>query len=118
MGKLKPLRPTLREKKRYVAFKAISNNKISIDDTYKKVIEEYRFLYGQNGLSKAGAMLIKSKCSKDVGIARISHKCVDDFRTSMAMVRKINEHDTIVKSIGSSGILKKAHEKYVKGGDL
>lgn len=115
-NKIKPLLPSLREKKRYLAFEIISKTKIddftAVENTIKESV--LRFL-GESGMAKAGVLFLADKYNKDKqkGIIRVSHKYVNELRASLALIQKINNQDVIVRSIGLSGILKKAVEKYI-----
>ena len=115
--KLKPLLPSLREKKRYLAFKVVSEAKIgefdAVSDAVFKGIEKF---LGQLGMSKAGILFLKDKWNPDLqrGLIRINHKNIDNLRAALTMVNKINNNDVIIQSIGVSGILDKAEKNYLK----
>ena len=115
--KLKPLLPTLREKKRYLAFEVLSKAKIMDFDTVSNAIlhTSAEFL-GQLGVSKAGLLILSDKWDKNSqrGIIRVSHKHVDNLKAALTMMDKINDDDVIVKSVGVSGILNKAEKRYLK----
>ena len=115
--KLKPLLPTLREKKRYLAFEVLSKDKIADFDTVSNAIlhASAEFL-GQLGVSKAGLLVLSDKWDKNSqrGIVRVSHNHVDNLKAALTMIGKINDNDAIVKSVGVSGILNKAEKRYLK----
>jgi len=110
-----PLLPSLKEKKRYVAFEIISKENISYNQA-KKTIEEALMKYiGLLGTSKAGLKVLKEKYSQNRGLARVNHKFVGYLRAAFTLIDKINNKKVIARSIGSSGILKKAEQKYLRG---
>ena len=115
--KLKPLLPTLREKKRYLAFEVLSKDKIADFDTVSNAIlhASAEFL-GQLGVSKAGLLVLSDKWDKNSqrGIVRVSHNHVDSLKAALTMIGKINDNEAIVKSVGVSGILNKAEKRYLK----
>jgi len=115
--KLKPLLPTLREKKRYLAFEVLSKDKIADFDTVSNAIlhASAEFL-GQLGVSKAGLLVLSDKWDKNLqrGIIRVSHNHVDNLKAALTMIGKINDNEAIVKSVGVSGILNKAEKRYLK----
>ena len=73
-------------------------------------------LIGQLGVAKAGLQVIKDCWNPDLqrGIIKVGHKHVDELKAALTFIKKINNKDVVVKSIGVSGILKKAKERYLK----
>ncbi len=115
--KLKPLLPSLREKKRYLAFEVLSKGKITdFDAVSNTILDTSTEFLGQLGMSKAGIMILKDKYNKDSqrGLIRVNHKNVDNLKAALTMVDNIDNSEVIVKSIGVSGILKKAEKRYLK----
>ena len=109
----KRLMSSLREKKRYVVFEIIGE-KISYVDAKKTITDSFKELFGLDGLAKAGLNFVEYEDNK--GIIRVSNKCLDLLKGSFCYVRKINKGDVIVRSLGVSGILKKAKFKFIIGG--
>ena len=73
-------------------------------------------LIGQLGVAKAGIQVIPDcwKPGLQRGIIKVSHKHVDELKLALSFVKKINNKDVIVKSIGVSGILNKAKQRYLR----
>jgi len=115
--KLKPVLPSLREKKRYLVFEVISKHKINDFNEVSDVITESAsgFL-GQLGAAKAGLLPLANKWNPELqrGIIKVGHKHVDGLRASLAFASKIGGHEAIFRSLGVSGILKKAENNYLK----
>ena len=115
--KLKPILPSLREKKRYLVFEVISKEKISDADAVSGAIlqSSLQFL-GQRGTAKAGIVALNNKwdAEKQRGIIKVSHKHVDDVKASLVFAKKIEGKDAIIRSLGVSGVLKKAENNYLK----
>ena len=115
--KLKPILPSLREKKRYLVFEVISKEKIDDIDAVSSAISKasLRFL-GQFGSAKAGIIVLNNKwdAQKQRGIMKISHKHVDDVKASLVFAKKIGNSEVIIRSLGVSGILKKAENNFLK----
>ena len=109
--------PSLREKKRYLAYEVISkykfNDAISVN---KAILDAANEFLGNLGMSKAGLIPIDDKWDEKQqrGIIRVNNKHVDDLRASLIFVKNIQGNQAIVKSVGASGILKKANNKYLK----
>ena len=108
--KLKPLMPSLREKKRYLAFEVISDGKVHADAVENSVFSAVKDLTGSLGMARAGLLFLRDKWNeeKQRGLIRVSHKSVDELRSSLAFIKDIENKEVIVRSIGLSGVLRKA----------
>ncbi len=116
--KIKAVMPSLREKKRYLAFEIISKQKISsfkrVRDAISDAINGY---LGTRGASLAGAIVLQEKYDeqKQRGLVKVSHRYADHLRASFCFIERISGTDVVVRSIGMSGMLNKAYEKYILG---
>ena len=118
MSRLKPLLPTLKEKKRYLAFEIISKSKIkAFSDVSKAILASALSFAGTKGVAKMGMWVIENKYSADTqrGLIRVTHTSLDELRASIALVKEIGEQDVVVKSLGVSGIMAKAEKRYIGG---
>lgn len=107
--KVKPLMPSLREKKRYMLYQVVSDKKFSqveIETTIKKAQNDF---LGILGSAKAGVMILKNKFDEkeQTGIIRVSAKYMDHMKTALGLVQKIKDHDAVIRTIKVSGVLKK-----------
>ena len=117
--KLKPVLPSLREKKRYLAFEVISREKVNDYNAVSDVIWHCSLQFlGQLGVAKAGIMVLNNKWNPNTqrGIIKVSHKHVDDVKAALMFADKIEDKDVIFRSLGVSGILKKAESRFLKTG--
>ena len=112
--KLKPVLPSSREKKRYLAFEVISKEKIRDFSHVSEAIwsSSLQFL-GQLGTAKAGIIPLENKWNqeKQRGIIKISHKHVDNVKAALLFAQKAGGKDVIFRSLGVSGVLRKAEAK-------
>lgn len=106
--KIKPLSPSLRERKRYLAFEIISSRKFDFKQVHDTILYSVKHIFGIIGLSSMGLIIIKNKYNNNIGIIRVSHKYLDHLRFSLSMIKKIDNTSVIFKSLNASGILKKA----------
>jgi ribonuclease P/MRP protein subunit POP5 len=102
----KPLLPTLRTKKRYVAYDVICDGSIDTRKAYGCIRAAYKECFGDVGLSLSGMMDTKIH-NGNKGILKINHKYLDEMRLAMAGVKKIEEKDVILHTVGVSGMLAK-----------
>lgn len=113
--KIKPLLPSQREKKRYLVFEIISKNKVKpLSEITNAIWNSVLTFVGQAGAAKAGISVLQDKydSSRQRGMIRVSHKMLDVLKAALTLIREINNEPVIVRSLGTSGILKKAEKKY------
>ena len=115
-ARLKPVLPSLREKKRYMVFEIISKSKFDFRPVSDAIMQSSLQLLGQLGVAKAGIIPLENKWNKEIsrGIIKVGHKHVDELRASLLLASKINNEYVIIKSVGVSGIIKKAENNYLK----
>lgn len=113
--KIKPILPSLREKKRYLAFEIISKDSISLESANKAIYGQCFGYIGELGMSRAGMLMLNDKYKNNKGILKVNHKNVDNIKSSLMLIRKINNQDVIIRVLGVSGILKKTNEKFIGG---
>jgi ribonuclease P/MRP protein subunit POP5 len=117
MAKLKPILPTLREKKRYLAFEVVSKGKIKAHSDVSRAIWQGMLSFsGTKGAARAGIQVLPEKYNdkRQCGIVRVNHKNVDALKASIALVKEIDAVPVSIRSIGVSGSIKKA-TLYVAG---
>ena len=115
--KLKPILPSLREKKRYLVFEVISKEKISDFNDVSNAVYHYSLqLLGQLGTAKAGIIVLNNKWDPQLqrGIIKVGHKNVDALKSALMLADKIGSREVIFRSLGVSGILKKAENNYLR----
>ena len=116
MARIKPVMPTLREKKRYVAFEIISKQQIkNFSDVSKAVWNTALSFAGEFGMAYAGLNMISNTydAQKQKGLLRVNNKHTDTAKTALALVTRIDEQPVIIRTLGISGILAKATKKYL-----
>jgi len=114
--KIKPVLPSFREKKRYLAFEVISKNKIKDSSlVYKSISDSLAKFIGELGMAKAGLIMLKDKWNDDKqrGLIRANRLYIEHLRAALALITKVGSAEAIVRSVGVSGILKKAEARYL-----
>ena len=108
----KPLLPSLKQKKRYVVFEIISKDKFNYNQI-KKDVEKVLFGFlGELGYAKAGIMFINKKCEFPYIMIKVNHKHVNELKAGVTLVKTINGKKVIIKSVKTSGIIKKLKEYF------
>lgn len=108
MQKMKTLLPSLKEKKRYIAFEAITKNKLS-GDSLKIITRKINSFLGVLESSEAGIMPIEFKNNK--GIIKVNNKYVDKVKSAFIFINEINNEKIILRSIAVSGMINKARKQ-------
>ena len=115
--KLKPILPSLREKKRYLVFEVISKEKIADFENVSNAISHFALQFlGQLMAAKAGIIILNNKWDLRLqrGIMKVNHKYVDALKAALVLATKINGTEVIIRSLGVSGILQKAERNYLR----
>ena len=116
-SKLKPILPSLIEKKRYFTFEIISKSQIKDFSAVSKAVWASLLSFtGEFGAAKAGIWLLSDKYNEETqrGIIKVSNKHVNELKASLSLIKEIDKNKVIVRSIIVSGMLNKA-AKHIAG---
>ena len=106
---MKPILPTLREKKRYLVFEVISAAKATQEEAFASIQEASKSFMGISTYAKSGLRLIgKWSSSLQRGVVRVNRRYLDHARASFCYVQRVGRSKAIVHSVIASGSLKKA----------
>ncbi|MFT4304508.1 MAG: Rpp14/Pop5 family protein [Candidatus Woesearchaeota archaeon] len=105
--------PVLREKKRYLAFEIISNDKINFNLASNAIKEAFIRYAGLDGYANAGILILKDLYNPEMnsGVIKVSNKEIDRLKTSLLFIKKIGNKNVIFKTKSCSGIIKKIKNK-------
>lgn len=112
----KAVLPSWREKKRYIAFEVLSKSRIkAVSEVSKAIWCSHLALAGEIGAARAGMLFLHDKYdpASQRGLLRVSHDQVHHVRTSLALITSIDQQPVIVRSLGCSGVLRKAEGRYL-----
>jgi ribonuclease P/MRP protein subunit POP5 len=101
---MKPLLPTLKEKKRYIGFQVLAEKQPAVDNIKEALFNGVNSYLGELGAAKAGFSLIS--LSENKGIVRVSNKHVNEVKAAMLLIHCIGEQPAIFSSVGTSGTIK------------
>lgn len=104
--------PTLRDKKRYIAFEVTSERAINRNELYKEISGSTGSLFGDAGCSEIDFKLLSfdGRC----GIMRCAHGRTQETRAALACVNKINGMRVSILVLGISGTVRGAMEKFIQ----
>ena len=106
---IKALQPSLREKKRYVAFEIMSASPARFGDAQRAILQSLHSLFGVAGASKFGVQFI-DVWKNQRGVIRIGHRFVDHLKAGFCFAR-IQGKEVICRSLGVSGMVQKAIQR-------
>jgi len=109
---LKRLLPSLRAKKRYLAFELISEGPASRSDLVKEVMSSASSLLGDVIASECDIKVLGFEDWK--GIIQCSHTKVKETRASLAALTRINGKRATLHILGTSGTVKRVTEKFIQ----
>ena len=102
------INPALREKKRYVVFEVMGN--AESNDAVDAVRDSFRSLFG--AVDAAGAAISGVRSEGCRFMVRVGRRHVDRLKAAAIMVKSIKNSAVILRSIGASGSVRGAAEKY------
>lgn len=109
---MKRLLPSLRAKKRYLAFELISEAPVSRSELVKEVMFSASSLLGDVTTSECELKVLGFEDWK--GIIQCSHKKVKETRASLATLTRVNGKRATLHVLGTSGTVKRATEKFLQ----
>ena len=106
---MKPLLPSLKEKKRYVVFEVIGQpGRIRVADL---IMASASRLLGELGMARANIYVMNEKWDSGTrkGVLRVNRKYVEHAKAALALV----DEGLVMRAVGVSGTLKKAMGKFM-----
>jgi len=112
--KLKNLLPSLREKKRYVLFRVISEEKIEVHQLKEAFFSNMLNMFGETGVAQIKARFLDKLWDpeRQIGILRVNHKEKFKVIVALGLILRIGESRVNVKIYKISGTLKSLMEKF------
>jgi len=104
---MKSLLPSLKEKKRYLFFKILTDGrvdkKLCADAIFRACVQTM----GELGVARAGVLFLGETYNNNVGVIRVNSKYVDEVKLSLAMIQEIAGKRASFDVTKVSGVLKK-----------
>jgi len=113
---IKPLLPSLKERKRYLAFEIISEQPIKdLKAVSESIWQSTLNFLGENTAGEAGIWILQDKYNKTKqrGLIKVNNKHLERLKTSLMLVKSINKINVTLHTLGVSGVLKKAENSYI-----
>jgi ribonuclease P/MRP protein subunit POP5 len=109
------IKPSAREKKRYVVYEIKSKDGFLFKDVKKSILDAcYRYI-GEFGVNKSRLFIIENTYLKNEkrGIFRCTNRQLKDVKECITMIKEIEGKKASIEIIGVSGIIKKAKHKFL-----
>lgn len=113
MLSIKALKPSQREKKRYIVYEISGNNLENMFSIQNKLVTKLNEMLGIYDSATAGIQPLKYNEEKKLGLIRVNNKMVDKVKGCFPIITELEKNEVTIKSIGVSGSMKKAKEKYL-----
>lgn len=112
--KPKPLPSSLRDRRRYIAYEVISQEKILLDDLTNTIWHSVLNFLGEQGTSTTDMWVAKDTYDEErqIGLIRCAHDSVEQIRTSLALIQRIGDTRVVFKILGISGTMNAAKMKF------
>jgi len=107
--KVNILGPSMREKKRYMAYELMSEKPLP-RDADRQLIARINDLLGVFNASKAGILPVKYNSEKQRGLLKVERKFVDFVRACFVMTKSLNNQEVLIRTLFVSGMLNRAGE--------
>ena len=117
MKGIKPLQPSLREKKRYVAFEMICKKSMTFNQISKAILDSALKYSGVKDLAEMGLIVLKERFKKNKGIIRVSTKTVKCLKAALTLIKEIDKIPVVFRTLTVSGVLQKANKIISKEGN-
>jgi ribonuclease P/MRP protein subunit POP5 len=108
---MKKIMPSLREKNRYIVYKISSSSKIAQKKAENALYDGIVRFLGEFKAAEASVRLIDWNNQK--GIIKTNSKFKDKIISAMILMSKIGETNVNINTIGVSGTIKKARNKFM-----
>ena len=102
-----------KERQRYILFKTISEDPINEKDLIRAIWRNLYQLYGDVGAAKTGLWLVEYDKGR-YGIIRTNIQGLDMVKATLAMIRRIDQHDCILSVIATSGTIHALKKKHLE----
>ncbi len=104
--------PTLRGKKRYMAFEVMSEQTISKSELSEEIFESIISLFGDKGASEINFGLLSF--DGRYGILRCAREKATDTRAALACINKVRGLCISILVLGISGTVRGVMEKFIQ----
>jgi ribonuclease P/MRP protein subunit POP5 len=102
------VKPTLRERERYVRFRIISENDVAYSDLEAGIWNTMMDFYGERGVSEMSVWIVKNLYDErtKVGTIRCNNKSVSKLIAGLGLISRFGDTRVVFKILGLSGTIR------------
>ncbi len=114
-NRTKTLPSSCREKKRYLIFRVISDQKIEFEELIKAIFSNTINLFGSLRFGKTNFRFLQElyDTKQQIFVLKCLPKDVELVRLSLALIHEIHGKKVCIMSLGVTGTIKSARNKYL-----
>lgn len=101
-----------KDKKRYLAFEVISNENFNKKDIIRAIWDQSLNILGEVETARSELWIIEYNEEVSIGILKVLVDYLEDLRFVLTTMNEINDNKVIIKSLESSGVIRKLKDKY------
>ncbi len=109
---MKGLPPSLKSRKRYIAFRLIAEEKVDERMLSRVLIENMLSLFGECFAAKSNVKVEQFDGEK--GIIRCSREALDKVMIAFTLINRVGDIEVVPLTIGVSGTIKSCRKKYLE----
>ncbi len=109
---MKGLPPSLKAKKRYIAFNLISESNVSLKDFSRVLINNMISLFGETSTAESDVSVEFFNGKK--GIIRCNRNALNKVIIALTLINSVEDVKVVPLTLGVSGTMKKCKKKYLE----
>ncbi len=113
---MKPVPPTLRAKKRYIAFKVHSEEQVSKKDVTNAILRETVSFYGELSASDFGLWIMDFDEERGAGFLVCNRQFQGEMIACLTLIDIVGREKASFQVLGASGTIKALKRKFLKDG--
>ncbi len=109
---MKGLPPSLKSRKRYIAFKLIAQERVDEKMLSKALMDNMLSLFGECFAAKSNVKL--EQFDGERGIIRCSREALDKVMIALTLLNRVGDVEVVPLTIGVSGTIRSCRRKYLE----
>ena len=112
---MKPVPATLREKKRYIAFKALTEGHLAKGQVIGAILDETLRFFGESRASEFALYVMEFNEKSKTGYLICNHRYKGEIIACLALIHSVAQQRVCFQVLGVSGTIESLKRKFLKG---